>query len=77
MEAFAGLLQGFDVALKPINLLWGFIGVTLGIVAMQQGDLAPMQVDLAESTVIGSAGGENCLPQGRAVMVHVAEHVMR
>ena len=30
MEAFAGLLQGFDVALKPINLLWGFIGVTLG-----------------------------------------------
>jgi putative tricarboxylic transport membrane protein len=30
MEAFTGLLQGFDVALKPINLLWGFIGVTLG-----------------------------------------------
>lgn len=30
MEALAGLLQGFDVALKPINLLWGFIGVTLG-----------------------------------------------
>jgi putative tricarboxylic transport membrane protein len=30
VEAFAGLLQGFDVALKPINLLWGFIGVTLG-----------------------------------------------
>jgi putative tricarboxylic transport membrane protein len=30
MEAFTGLLQGFDVALQPINLLWGFIGVTLG-----------------------------------------------
>ncbi len=30
MEALAGLLQGFDIALKPINLLWGFIGVTLG-----------------------------------------------
>jgi putative tricarboxylic transport membrane protein len=30
MDAFAGLLQGFDVALKPINLLWGFVGVTLG-----------------------------------------------
>src|SRR5574341_2029158 len=30
MEAFAGLLQGFAVALQPINLLWGFVGVTLG-----------------------------------------------
>src|SRR5512147_2918366 len=30
MEAFTALLQGFEVALKPINLLWGFIGVTLG-----------------------------------------------
>ncbi len=28
MEALASLLQGFDIALKPINLLWGFIGVT-------------------------------------------------
>lgn len=30
MEAFEALLAGFGVALKPINLLWGFIGVTVG-----------------------------------------------
>jgi putative tricarboxylic transport membrane protein len=30
MEAFDALMAGFAVALKPINLLWGFIGVTLG-----------------------------------------------
>jgi putative tricarboxylic transport membrane protein len=30
MEAFEALIAGFGVALKPINLLWGFIGVTLG-----------------------------------------------
>ena len=30
MEALDALLAGFGVALKPINLLWGFIGVTLG-----------------------------------------------
>jgi putative tricarboxylic transport membrane protein len=30
MEALSALLAGFAVALKPINLLWGFIGVTLG-----------------------------------------------
>jgi putative tricarboxylic transport membrane protein len=30
MDAFAGLMQGFGVALQPINLLWGLIGVTLG-----------------------------------------------
>jgi putative tricarboxylic transport membrane protein len=29
-EAFGSLLQGFSIALTPINLLWGFIGVTLG-----------------------------------------------
>ena len=29
-EAFTALLQGFSVALTPLNLLWGFIGVTLG-----------------------------------------------
>jgi putative tricarboxylic transport membrane protein len=29
-EAFSSLLQGFSIALTPINLLWGFIGVTLG-----------------------------------------------
>jgi putative tricarboxylic transport membrane protein len=30
LEAFDALMAGFGVALKPINLLWGFIGVTLG-----------------------------------------------
>jgi putative tricarboxylic transport membrane protein len=30
VEAFDALLNGFAVALKPLNLLWGFIGVTLG-----------------------------------------------
>ena len=29
-EAFSSLLQGFSIALTPINLLWGFLGVTLG-----------------------------------------------
>ena len=29
-DAFTSLLHGFGVALTPINLLWGFIGVTLG-----------------------------------------------
>ena len=30
MEALTALLGGFGVALQPMNLLWGFIGVTLG-----------------------------------------------
>ncbi|HSA91003.1 MAG TPA: tripartite tricarboxylate transporter permease [Burkholderiales bacterium] len=30
MEALSALLSGFGVALQPINLMWGFIGVTLG-----------------------------------------------
>src|SRR5215813_7363962 len=30
METLTALLSGFSVALKPINLLWGFIGVTMG-----------------------------------------------
>ena len=29
-ETFASLLHGFSLALAPINLLWGFVGVTLG-----------------------------------------------
>jgi putative tricarboxylic transport membrane protein len=29
-ETFGALLHGFDVALTPLNLLWGLIGVTLG-----------------------------------------------
>jgi putative tricarboxylic transport membrane protein len=30
MSAFDALMHGFQVALQPLNLLWGFIGVTLG-----------------------------------------------
>jgi putative tricarboxylic transport membrane protein len=29
-ETFSALVAGFGVALAPINLLWGFVGVTLG-----------------------------------------------
>ena len=32
MEILAGLLQGFEVALQPLNLLWCFVGVLLGTV---------------------------------------------
>jgi putative tricarboxylic transport membrane protein len=30
MDALQSLIDGFGVALQPVNLLWGFIGVTLG-----------------------------------------------
>ena len=30
MDTLASLATGFGVALTPINLLWGFIGVTMG-----------------------------------------------
>ena len=30
LETFGALAGGFAVALKPINLLWGFVGVTVG-----------------------------------------------
>ena len=30
MDALQGLIAGFGVALQPANLLWGFVGVTLG-----------------------------------------------
>jgi putative tricarboxylic transport membrane protein len=30
MDALHALIHGFGVALQPMNLLWGFIGVTLG-----------------------------------------------
>ena len=29
-ETLNALMSGFGVALQPINLLWGFVGVTLG-----------------------------------------------
>jgi putative tricarboxylic transport membrane protein len=30
MDALSALASGFGVALQPVNLMWGFIGVTLG-----------------------------------------------
>jgi putative tricarboxylic transport membrane protein len=30
METFGGLLDGFALALSPVNLFWAFLGVTLG-----------------------------------------------
>ena len=30
IETFGALLDGFGVALTPLNLLWGLVGVTLG-----------------------------------------------
>ena len=30
LETLGALAAGFEVALKPLNLLWGFLGVTLG-----------------------------------------------
>src|SRR6185503_9506702 len=30
MDAFSSLVHGFSIALTPLNLLWGFLGVTLG-----------------------------------------------
>ena len=30
METLAALLQGFSVAISPMNLVWAFVGVTLG-----------------------------------------------
>src|SRR5688572_31798372 len=29
-ETFSALLNGFAIALTPLNLLWGLVGVTLG-----------------------------------------------
>jgi TctA family transporter len=29
-ETFTSLLNGFSIALTPLHLLWGFIGVMLG-----------------------------------------------
>ena len=30
MDTLQHLMQGFGVALAPVNLMWGFVGVTLG-----------------------------------------------
>src|SRR5688500_20369513 len=41
MEVFAGLMQGFAVALQPMNLLWCFVGVLLGTVIGVMPGLGP------------------------------------
>ena len=66
VETFDALLNGFNVALKPINLLWGFIGVTLGTFvgvlpgvgpALTVAMLLPLTVKLAPTgALIMSAG---------------------
>jgi putative tricarboxylic transport membrane protein len=41
MEVLAGLMQGFSVALQPMNLLWCFLGVVLGTVVGVMPGLGP------------------------------------
>ena len=41
MEIFSGLMQGFAVALQPVNLLWCLLGVVLGTVVGVMPGLAP------------------------------------
>src|SRR5687768_18509930 len=41
MEVFSGLMQGFAVALQPMNLLWCFLGVVLGTVVGVMPGLGP------------------------------------
>src|SRR5688500_10856585 len=41
MEVFSGLMQGFAVALQPMNLLWCFVGVVLGTVIGVMPGLGP------------------------------------
>jgi putative tricarboxylic transport membrane protein len=41
MEVISGLMQGFAVALQPINLLWCFLGVVLGTVVGVMPGLGP------------------------------------
>jgi putative tricarboxylic transport membrane protein len=41
MDIVAGLLQGFAVALQPINLLWCFVGVLLGTIVGVMPGLGP------------------------------------
>jgi putative tricarboxylic transport membrane protein len=41
MDVVSGLLQGFSVALQPINLLWCFVGVLLGTVVGVMPGLGP------------------------------------
>ena len=41
MEVFSGLMQGFAVALQPMNLLWCLVGVVLGTVIGVMPGLGP------------------------------------
>jgi putative tricarboxylic transport membrane protein len=41
MEVISGLMQGFAVALQPMNLLWCFLGVVLGTVVGVMPGLGP------------------------------------
>ncbi|MCD6042443.1 MAG: tripartite tricarboxylate transporter permease [Burkholderiales bacterium] len=41
MEIFSGLMQGFAVALQPMNLLWCFVGVLLGTIVGIMPGLGP------------------------------------
>src|SRR5919109_733644 len=41
MDIVSGLLQGFAVALQPINLLWCFVGVLLGTIVGVMPGLGP------------------------------------
>ena len=41
MDVLAGLMQGFGVALQPLNLLWCFVGVVLGTVIGVMPGLGP------------------------------------
>ena len=41
MDIVSGLLQGFSVALQPINLLWCFVGVLLGTIVGIMPGLGP------------------------------------
>jgi putative tricarboxylic transport membrane protein len=41
MDVLSGLLQGFSVALQPMNLLWCFVGVILGTIVGVMPGLGP------------------------------------
>src|SRR5687767_12577738 len=41
MDVISGLMQGFAVALQPMNLLWCFLGVVLGTVVGVMPGLGP------------------------------------
>src|SRR5678815_5350064 len=41
MDVLSGLMQGFGVALQPLNLLWCFVGVVLGTVIGVMPGLGP------------------------------------